>query len=424
MKGTLFDCGFSVTPTCTKSRRVEGRSSDGAGYYHSITCTSTGNAPSRRSGSGSEHIGKGEDISDDDEDRHEMTRPFRLSDALGKDVVCVVDEDVHDADDHHNDPKKEESKGSEKSTFSSVISVLSTSSEVAISVEKEAEKEHLEYHPFFSQERSAEMPISKFFSPTAGSSSLCTEKEASVETTSSSSTWLIQLLPDDQKWRDFLAPITSDTWKNKQFFRIEIFLLEQLQAGKIVYPPSQYIFEAFRVTPFESVKVILLGQDPYHEPNQAHGLSFSVSPGVTVPPSLRNIYQELSHDIPGFEIPSHGYLLHWARQGVLLLNATLTVNRAQANSHAQCGWGEFTNAVIERLSKYHPERLVFLLWGKFAEKKKTLINTTKHTVLINCHPSPLSAHRGWFGCRCFSRCNDSLEKMGRKPIDWKLPLTV
>lgn len=410
MELTLFDCGFSVIPTGTKTRRVEARTSEGLNSYRSITATSTANAPSSRGGSGNKPTGKREDAKDDEEeDRLEMSCPFRLSDVLGNDVVCVIDEDVDDVDDHHKDKKKkEENMGSEQRSFSSKASIHSTSSEAEMTVEKEAKKEHLKPHHFLSQEPSAGMQISKTFSPIAGCSS----------------TWLVHLLPEEQKWRDFLSPIISDTWKKKLFFRIEFFLEEQLRAGQIVYPPSQHIFEAFRVTSFESVKVILLGQDPYHEPNQAHGLSFSVSPGVPLPPSLRNIYQELSNDIPGFEIPSHGYLLHWARQGVLLLNATLTVNRSQANSHAQCGWGEFTNAVIERLSKCHPERLVFMLWGKFAEKKKTLIDTTKHTVLINCHPSPLSAHRGWFGCRCFSQCNDALQEMGREPIDWKLPLTV
>lgn len=244
----------------------------------------------------------------------------------------------------------------------------------------------------------------------------------------SSSQWLINLLPDNG-WRAFLEPLLHDSFKNKLFARIEAFLnaaMEKARQGVSgpVYPPSKNIFQAFHTTPLANVKVILLGQDPYHQEGQAHGLSFSVSPGVTPPPSLRNMYQELRTDIPGFQPPRHGYLVYWAQQGVLLLNATLTVERGQPNSHEKCGWGDFTDGVIERLSQFHPQRLVFLLWGKFAEKKKKLINASRHVVLVDCHPSPLSAHRGWFGCKCFSRCNDALEKLGHTPIDWQLPQQV
>lgn len=404
MEGTLFDCGFSVVPTRNKFRKIEvysNSNSNSSNAQDSSSCALI-RTTYRISGDGKE---------DSDNDEMDDRRPFRLSEVLQRDVVCVED-----------DEDSELSCIPEKSTSSSKNLRQQTSSVKSANERKITEKENPNSIPSLPINMSSTQQGSKNSCTSEGTLSVHAEKQLPTQNTSSS-TWLLHLLPQDTKWRDFLSPITADKWKNKLFYRIEVFLKGLYDAGVIVYPPYPLIFEAFRATPFGKVKVILLGQDPYHEPNQAHGLSFSVSPGVPLPPSLRNIYQELSTDIPGFEKPKHGNLLHWATQGVLLLNATLTVTRSQANSHAHCGWREFTDAVIELLSKFYPERLVFLLWGKFAEKKKALINTVRHTVLINAHPSPLSAHRGWFGCRCFSRCNEALEKMGREPIDWKLPLS-
>lgn len=172
------------------------------------------------------------------------------------------------------------------------------------------------------------------------------------------------------------------------------FVRREREAGKIVYPPAADVFNAFKYTEFADVKVVILGQDPYHGPNQAHGLCFSVLPGVAVPPSLVNIYKELHRDIPGFEIPSHGYLLSWAQQGVLLLNTVLTVEAGKAHSHASSGWEHFTDRVIAALNE-HREGLVFLLWGNHAQKKGQYIDRQRHHVLMAPHPSPLSAHRGF-----------------------------
>ncbi|EPY33710.1 uracil-DNA glycosylase [Strigomonas culicis] len=180
------------------------------------------------------------------------------------------------------------------------------------------------------------------------------------------------------------------------------------------------IFTALNRTPLEAVKVVLLGQDPYHDVGQAHGLCFSVQPGVPPPPSLRNMYKELAQDIPGFAAPPHGYLQSWADQGVLMLNATLTVNAHEANSHSKCGWQDFTDAVIQHLSRTHKKRVVFLLWGNFAKKKAMLVDRSRHVVIESAHPSPLSA-RHWFGCRCFSKCNEALQALRHAPINWHLP---
>eukprot|EP00796_Vickermania_ingenoplastis_P001827 gene1827-1112_t len=252
---------------------------------------------------------------------------------------------------------------------------------------------------------------------------------ATASSSSCSATWLLELLPAGE-WYTFLEPLTRDSFQYKLFARIEAFLTAVHHCPRgiggtpatPIYPPVDKIFEAFAAAPFRSLKVVLLGQDPYHQPGQAHGLSFSVCPGVPLPPSLRNVYTELASDISGFQVPRHGYLMHWAKQGVLLLNASLTVVQGQANSHEKCGWAAFTDAVMERLSSSHPNRLVFLLWGKFAAKKRRLINETRHRVLVDCHPSPLSAHRGWFGCRCFSRCNAALQELGHSQLDWQLPM--
>ncbi|PRI36674.1 Uracil-DNA glycosylase [Haemophilus influenzae] len=189
--------------------------------------------------------------------------------------------------------------------------------------------------------------------------------------------------------------------------------------GKTIYPPQEEVFNAFKYTAFEDVKVVILGQDPYHGANQAHGLAFSVKPEVAIPPSLLNMYKELTQDISGFQMPSHGYLVKWAEQGVLLLNTVLTVERGMAHSHANLGWERFTDKVIAVLNE-HREKLVFLLWGSHAQKKGQIIDRTRHLVLTAPHPSPLSAHRGFFGCRHFSKTNSYLESNGMKPIDWQI----
>ncbi|WP_439181767.1 uracil-DNA glycosylase [Carboxylicivirga taeanensis] len=183
-----------------------------------------------------------------------------------------------------------------------------------------------------------------------------------------------------------------------------------------IYPPAAQIFNAFDLCPFEQTKVVILGQDPYHGPNQAHGLCFSVNKGIKMPPSLVNIYKELHNDV-GIAMPDHGNLEHWARQGVLLLNATLTVQAHQAGSHQKKGWEQFTDAVIKTVAE-QSEHVVFLLWGAYAQKKAQLINSDKHLILKSVHPSPLSAHRGFFGNQHFSRTNDYLTANGKAAINW------
>lgn len=197
------------------------------------------------------------------------------------------------------------------------------------------------------------------------------------------------------------------------------FLRTEKAAGKEIYPPGPMIFNALNSTPLDQVKVVIIGQDPYHGPGQAHGLCFSVQPGVAIPPSLLNIYKELKRDL-NLDMPSHGYLQSWAEQGVLLLNTSLTVERGQAGSHANQGWQPFTDRVIEVVSQYQPH-LVFLLWGAHAQSKQRLIDTQKHLALRSPHPSPLSAHRGFLGNGHFSRCNKFLEQHGLAPIDWRVP---
>ena len=196
------------------------------------------------------------------------------------------------------------------------------------------------------------------------------------------------------------------------------FLLQQKQARKVVFPPGAQIFNAFNHTPFDKVKVVILGQDPYHGPGQAHGLSFSVPQGVRQPPSLVNILKEIERDL-GIAPPRHGNLEKWADQGVLLLNATLTVEQGQAGSHQKRGWERFTDAAIDRLNRER-EGLVFMLWGSYAQKKGALIDRHRHLVLTAPHPSPLSAHRGFLGCGHFSKANDYLKQHGQTPIDWSL----
>jgi len=197
------------------------------------------------------------------------------------------------------------------------------------------------------------------------------------------------------------------------------FLREEKAAGKELYPPGALIFNALNSTPLDQVKVVIIGQDPYHGPGQAHGLSFSVQPGIATPPSLLNIFKELKRDL-NIDIAGHGCLQHWAEQGVLLLNTSLTVERAVAGSHAKAGWQLFTDQVIEVVSAHQPH-LIFMLWGAHAQKKQSLIDPTKHLILKSVHPSPLSAYRGFIGNGHFSRTNKFLIQHGLTPIDWKLP---
>lgn len=196
------------------------------------------------------------------------------------------------------------------------------------------------------------------------------------------------------------------------------FVEQQREAGKNIYPPASDVFNAFHYTEFADVNVVILGQDPYHGPNQAHGLCFSVLPGVKTPPSLVNMYKELAQDIPEFEIPAHGYLKSWADQGVLLLNTVLTVEQGQAHSHAKLGWETFTDRVIEALNQ-NSENIVFLLWGAHAQKKGAMIDRQRHHVLTAPHPSPLSARRGFFGCGHFSKTNQLLKELGKPAINWQ-----
>lgn len=214
--------------------------------------------------------------------------------------------------------------------------------------------------------------------------------------------------------------VLSDEFNKDYMLKLKQFLKDEKQAGKIIYPKGTDIFNAFNKTPFNEVKVVILGQDPYHGPNQAHGLSFSVQKNVAVPPSLRNIYKELSTDIPGFTIPNTGNLTQWAEQGVLLLNATLTVQAAMAGSHQKKGWEKFTDTVIKTISD-KKEGVVFILWGAYAQSKAVLIDGSKHLIIKSTHPSPLAvSHGGFFGSKPFSKTNAYLEQHGEKPIDWTI----
>ncbi len=197
------------------------------------------------------------------------------------------------------------------------------------------------------------------------------------------------------------------------------FLRREKQYGKRIFPPGKEIFNAFEYTPLDQVKVVILGQDPYHGEGQAHGLSFSVKPGVRVPPSLQNIYKEIHAEL-GLPIPSHGYLAHWAEQGVLMLNSVLSVECAEAGSHQGKGWEQFTDRIIELINRQR-HNVVFLLWGSYAQRKGAIIDTERHCVLKAPHPSPLSAHRGFFGCGHFVATNQYLEAEGESPIDWQIP---
>jgi len=205
----------------------------------------------------------------------------------------------------------------------------------------------------------------------------------------------------------------------KPYFRqIALHLKTEKSQGKIIYPPGSLIFNAFNTTPYSNVKVVILGQDPYHGPGQAHGLCFSVANGVPPPPSLVNIFKELQDDI-GIPVPRHGNLTHWAQQGVFLLNASLTVRAGEPMSHSKIGWATFTDTVIQKISD-GKKNVVFLLWGKFAQEKRVLIDETKHLILRSVHPSPLSAHAGFFGCKHFSKTNEYLTSKRIDPVDWSL----
>ncbi|WP_373766207.1 uracil-DNA glycosylase [Glaesserella sp.] len=217
-------------------------------------------------------------------------------------------------------------------------------------------------------------------------------------------------------WKEAIGDEKSQPY----FQQILQFVQQERLNGKVIYPPSHEVFSAFALTEFSDVKVVILGQDPYHGPNQAHGLSFSVKPGVVPPPSLLNMYKELAQDV-GFQIPQHGYLVEWAKQGVLLLNTVLTVEQGKAHSHANIGWETFTDKVIHQLNQQR-DHLVFLLWGSHAQKKGQFIDRRRHCVLTAPHPSPLSAHRGFLGCRHFSKANDYLRQQGLTEINWQLPL--
>ena len=218
----------------------------------------------------------------------------------------------------------------------------------------------------------------------------------------------------EASWKEVL----SAEFKKPYFKQVVEHIKTEKEQGKTIYPAGSHIFHAFDATPFDAVKVVILGQDPYHGPNQAHGLSFSVQKGVPPPPSLVNIFKEL-HDDVGIPIPNHGYLEKWAQQGVLLLNASLTVRAHEPMSHSKIGWHHFTDAAIAKVSE-EKKHVVFMLWGRYAQQKEALIDTSKHLVLKSAHPSPLSAKTGFFGNRHFSKANAYLVKHGIDPIDWAL----
>lgn len=223
-----------------------------------------------------------------------------------------------------------------------------------------------------------------------------------------------------------MKQILNDSWWqqlkdefNKPYYQELREMLKREYAEHTVYPEPNDIYNALHYTSYENVKVVILGQDPYHGPGQAHGLSFSVQPGVNPPPSLKNIFIELQNDI-GADIPNHGSLVSWAKQGVLLLNTVLTVRRGQANSHKEKGWEQLTDSIIDVLNK-RDKPVVFILWGRHAQMKKERIDTSKHFIIQSPHPSPFSARNGFFGSRPFSRANQYLEQIGDEPIDWSLP---
>lgn len=218
----------------------------------------------------------------------------------------------------------------------------------------------------------------------------------------------------DESWKAVL----QSEFEQEYMRQLRAFLLAEKQAGQTIYPPGPEIFAALDATPFDQTRVVIIGQDPYHGPNQAQGLCFSVRQGVAVPPSLQNIYKEMASDLD-VPIPAHGDLSVWARQGVLLLNAVLTVRAGQANSHQGKGWEAFTDRVIASLNEQR-QNLVFILWGSYAQKKGSMIDRDRHFVIRSPHPSPLSAHRGFFGSQPFSRCNQYLRQTGQQEINWAI----
>lgn len=218
----------------------------------------------------------------------------------------------------------------------------------------------------------------------------------------------------ESSWKEIL----SESFQAPYMNQLREFLLAEREKKQVIYPKASEFFAAFNETPFEDVKVVIIGQDPYHGPGQAHGLCFSVKPDVALPPSLRNIYKELQSDL-GIEPPKTGYLMPWAQQGVLLLNATLSVRAGQAGSHQNKGWEEFTDSVIDQIN-HQRENVAFILWGSYAQKKGANIDTDRHYVIKAPHPSPLSAHRGFFGSRPFSKVNAYLKSKGIAEIDWTL----
>ncbi|GGI70060.1 uracil-DNA glycosylase [Shewanella gelidii] len=218
-----------------------------------------------------------------------------------------------------------------------------------------------------------------------------------------------------EDWSQFIARERQQDY----FIDLERFIAGERRSEKNIFPAEQDVYAAFDLTPLDQVKVVILGQDPYHGPDQAHGLCFSVQADVKVPPSLVNIYKELATDIDGFEIPSHGNLASWAKQGVLMLNTVLTVEQGKAHSHAKAGWETFTDHVVELLSAQE-RPIVFVLWGSHAQKKARALDKDKHHALVGPHPSPLSAYRGFFGCRHFSKVNQLLKQSGYMEINWQV----
>ncbi len=216
----------------------------------------------------------------------------------------------------------------------------------------------------------------------------------------------------------FWQTILAEELTKPYFQQLQNFL-QQERESQTIFPPEEDVFSALKLTPYEQVNVFLLGQDPYHDDNQAHGLCFSVKPGIKPPPSLANIYKELQEDV-GFKIPNNGYLVPWAKQGILMLNAVLTVRAHTPNSHKNKGWEKFTDAIITKVNqKQNP--VIFVLWGTYAQKKIKLIDTEKHTIIQSAHPSPLSARRGFFGSKPFSSINSALRSFGKPEIDWQIP---
>jgi len=219
----------------------------------------------------------------------------------------------------------------------------------------------------------------------------------------------------DKSWKQLLAA----EWSRPYMLELQTFLVREKAAGKTIYPKEEHLFQALNLTPFDQVKVVIIGQDPYHGPDQAHGLSFSVQKGMKIPPSLKNIFKELQDDL-NLTPPDHGNLQHWASQGVLLLNNVLTVESDNAGSHSQKGWETFTDQIINLLNE-KKKNLVFILWGSPAQKKANQVDHEKHLILKSAHPSPLSSYRGFFGSKPFSKTNQYLLSKGLSPISWNIP---